>query len=73
MSSTVFTLSVILQFKTYRVKLRKESCIRVNTRELDKVQSVYLIYTGLIVCATLNLAYPKEHVFALRSICCSNH
>ena len=22
-----------------------------------------------MICATLKLAYPKEHVFALRSIC----
>jgi len=27
-----------------------------------KVQSVYLIYTRLIVYATLNLAYFKEHI-----------
>jgi len=30
----------ILQFKTYRVKSRKKSCIRVNIRELDEVSSI---------------------------------
>ena len=71
MSSTVFTLSVILQFRTYRINSRKESCIKAYTRELIKfsyVQSIYFIYTGLIVCAILNLAYSKEYVFILRSI-----
>ena len=33
------------------------------------VQSIYLIYVGLMVYATLNLAYPKEHVLSIRSIC----
>jgi len=31
-----------------------------------QVQFVYLIYAGLIVYATLNLAYSKEHVFVLK-------
>ena len=44
MSSTVFTLSVILQFRTYRVKSRKESCIKANTRELILLSTIYLSY-----------------------------
>ena len=28
-----------------------------------QVQSVYLIYTGLIVYAILNLAYSKKHMY----------
>jgi len=31
-----------------------------------QVQSIYLIYAGLIVYAILNLAYSKEYVFILR-------
>ena len=35
----------MLQFKTYRVKLRKKPYIRVNTRELNRVPStIYLLY-----------------------------
>ena len=28
-----------------------------------QVQSVYLIYTGLMVHAILNLAYSKKHIY----------
>jgi len=31
-----------------------------------QVQSVYLIYTGLMVHATLNLAYSKKHMLFIR-------
>ena len=34
-----------------------------------QVQCIYLIYTGLMVHATLNLAYSKEHVLSIRLIC----
>jgi len=34
-----------------------------------QVQSIYLIYTRLIVHAILNLAYTKEHILALRLTC----
>ena len=30
---------LMLQFKTYRVKSRRESCIRINIRKLDIVPS----------------------------------
>ena len=40
----------MLQFKTYKVKLRKESYIRVNTRKLNKVPStkclLYIYWTN---------------------------
>ena len=32
-----------------------------------QLQSVYLIYTGLIVHTALNLAYSKEHLLSIRS------
>jgi len=28
-----------------------------------QVQCIYLIYTWFMVCATLNLAYPKEYIY----------
>jgi len=31
-----------------------------------QVQSIYLIYAGLMVYATLNLAYPKEYILFIR-------
>jgi len=34
-----------------------------------QVQSVYLIYTGLIVHTTLNLVYFKEHILFIRLTC----
>ena len=34
-----------------------------------QVQSVYLIYTWLMVHTTLNLAYPKEHVYYMPLTC----
>jgi len=33
-----------------------------------QVQSIYLIYAGLIVCAILNIAYPKEYVLFIKLI-----
>ena len=37
----------MLQFKTQSIKSRKESCTRVNTRELDRISSikVFILYT----------------------------
>jgi len=41
----IFKENQICYNSRLRVKLRKESCIRVNIRELDKVPSiVYLFY-----------------------------
>jgi len=34
-----------------------------------QLQSVYLIYTWLIVYATLNLTYLKEHVYYMPLTC----
>jgi len=47
-----------------RVKSIKKPYIRLIQENSIKfqVQSIYLIYTRLIVCAILNLAYPKEHI-----------
>jgi len=58
-------LSLMLQLKTYRVKSTKEPCIGLTQENLIKfqVQNVYLIYTWLMVCTTLNLAYPKEYIY----------
>jgi len=52
-----------------RVKLRKEPYIGFTQENLIEfqVQSIYLIYTRLIVYAILNLAYPKEHVLTIKS------
>ena len=48
-----------------RVKLTKKPCIGLIQENLIEfqVQSVYLIYTRLMVHAILNLAYSKEHVY----------
>jgi len=60
---------MLLQFKTQSVKLRKEFCIRFTQENLIEfyVQSIYLIYAGLMVCITLSLAYPKKYVLFIRS------
>ena len=34
---TFCLLSKVLQFKTYKVKLRKDNCIKVNIKELNRV------------------------------------
>ena len=51
----------MLQTQDLRVDQEKESCIRVNTRELDRVPStMYLPY--ILIADSLystNLAYPK--------------
>jgi len=37
--------TLLLQFKTQSVKSRKEHCIRVNTKELNRVSTIkYLPY-----------------------------
>jgi len=61
--------SNMLQLKSQSVKTKEESCIRVNTRELNKVPSTKVsilyakLYARLLVHATLTLAYPKDHVY----------
>jgi len=53
---------LILQFKTYRVKSRKESCIRVNIKELNRVlftKCLSYIHLANGSCYT-NLVYSKE-------------
>ena len=41
------------------------TCIRLTQENLMKfqLQSVYLIYTGLIFHTILNLVYPKEYIY----------
>jgi len=48
-----------------KVKSKKESCIKIRQENSMKFQvwNVYLIYTWLIVCTKLNLAYSKEYVY----------
>ena len=41
-----------------------ESTVNDLDRYSSEVQSTYFIYTRLIVCAILNLAYPKEYVLS---------
>jgi len=53
---------LILQFKTYRVKSRKEPCIRVNIRELNGVlflKCLPYIHLANGLCYT-NLVYSKK-------------
>jgi len=42
------------------LKSRKEFFIRIDIREL--IQSIYLIYTKLVICVILYLTYPKDYV-----------
>ena len=42
MVSRVRNQVLILQLKTYKVKSTKESCIRVNIRELNRIPSTKL-------------------------------
>ena len=64
-SNLLCTGSYLLQLKTYRIKSTKEPCIRVNTRELNRVSkyNVSYLYAGLLVYVTPNLAYSKEYVY----------
>ena len=54
----------MLQLKSQSVKTKDKPCIELTQENLMEfqVQSVYLIYTWLIVHTILNLAYSKEHV-----------
>ena len=51
-------------------KSKEESYIRFTQDSSIEfqVQSIYLIYTGLIVCTTLNLPYSKKHISSIKSI-----
>jgi len=52
----------LLQPKSQSVKMKKESCIRVNTRELNRVlatKCLPYIYLANSLCYT-NLAYSKR-------------
>ena len=51
----------MLQFNDLRVDQRKELCIRVNTRKLNRelYTELSILYSSMMVCATTSLAYPK--------------
>jgi len=54
----------LLQFKSQSIKIKDGpyiGLIKENSIEFQ-VQSIYFIYTRLIVHTTLNLAYFKEYV-----------
>ena len=42
----------MLWLKTYRVKLKEESCIKINIGELDGVSSTKYIYLANSLCYT---------------------
>jgi len=57
--------STVNDLDNLELSQKEESCIGItqeNSVEFQ-VQSVYLIYTWLMVHATLNLAYPKRYVY----------
>ena len=58
-------------FKTQSVKSRKNLILELTQENLIEflVQSIYLVYTGLMVHTTLNLAHPKKYALFIRSIC----
>ena len=49
--------------KFQKVKIKEELCIRLTQENECQVQSIYLIYTRLIVYTILNLVYLKEHIY----------
>ena len=59
----------MLQTQDLRVDQEKEPCIQINTRELDGVFSTNLsiLYTRLLVHATVPLTYSKGYVLSIRS------
>jgi len=61
---------IVRVLTTYKVKLKEESCIRVNIKELNEVSKYNLptLYIRLIIYTISNLAYFKEYIFALKSI-----
>jgi len=54
----------VLQLKSQSIKMKEEPCIGLTQENLIEfqLQSVYLIYTWLIVYIILNLVYSKGHV-----------
>jgi len=56
---------------TVSVSSCHNTCIRLTQENLMKfqLQNVYLIYTGLIFHAILNLVYPKEHIYYILLTC----
>jgi len=59
----------MLQSQDLKVDQEKKPYIKINTRELDKVSSTELsiLYTKLLVYATVPLTYPRGHMLSLRS------
>ena len=49
--------------KSQRVKTKEKLCIRLIQENECQVQSIYLIYTELIIYTILNLVYLKEHMY----------
>ena len=58
------SIEFVLQLKSQSVKMKEESCIELTQENLIEfqLQSVYFIYTWLIVYIILNLAYSKEYI-----------
>ena len=54
-----------------RVRLKKKSCIGLIQENLIEfwAQSVYLIYTRLMVYTTLNLVYSKKYIYYMLLTC----
>jgi len=48
--STRSLVILVSQLKTYKVKLKEESCIRVNIRELNEVPSTKLSTLYMLDC-----------------------
>ena len=61
----------MLQTQDLRVDQEKEPCIRVNTRELERAlyKIIYLIYLGLIVCASYFYPTLNSHMYTLKPTC----
>jgi len=58
------SVEFVLQLKSQSIKMKEEPCIGLTQENLIEfqLQSVYLIYTWLIVYIILNLVYSKGHV-----------
>ena len=54
----------MLQLKSQSVKTKDKPCIGLTQENLVEfqVQSVYLIYTWLMVCTIPNIVYFKEYI-----------
>jgi len=61
----------MIWFKTQSIKSRKNLVLGLTQENLMEflIQSIYLIYTGLMVHTTLNLAHPKKYILFIRSTC----